>query len=208
MLFGAYPIIFQEIHGLNAGQSGCAFISIMVGCILSIPLSLAFASGYMRRVKANNGVHLPEFRLPQGTVGGIIFALSMLWLGWGGYKSSVSIWVPISSGVFTGIGAVLLFRAFQQYIIDLYRRYAASALGESLILTRSNCSKRDSGSSCISLCIWWCIAYLCSKNVQSYGRTMGLHFPSAANVFPRSCSSSLHAIRPCSKSSFQICDWR
>jgi hypothetical protein len=129
MLFPAYPMIFEEVHGLNAGLGGCAFLSIIVGCVLSVPVSLHFNKGYLRAVAANGGIHAPEFRLPMGLLGGIIFALSILWLGWSGYRATTSIWVPIASGVFTGLGATLVFRAFQTYLIDFYKRYAASALG-------------------------------------------------------------------------------
>lgn len=38
--FAAYPIIFEELRGWNAGEEGLAFLGILVGSILSVIITI------------------------------------------------------------------------------------------------------------------------------------------------------------------------
>lgn len=49
---------------------------------------------------------IPEWRLPPVIIGGVLFAIGLIWFGFSGYKASISIWAPIISGLFSGFGIV------------------------------------------------------------------------------------------------------
>ncbi|GAA6050966.1 hypothetical protein NBRC10513_000880 [Rhodotorula toruloides] len=135
LLFEGYPVIFSEVHHLGPGYSSLPFLSILVGAIISVPVTLWYQKLYLRDVK-REGRHTPEQRLPPALAGGPMIVVSFLWLGWGGYKPHVHWIVPTLSGVLQGVGSVLIFRSMQTYLIDAYERNAASALASNVV-TRS-----------------------------------------------------------------------
>ncbi|BGP46725.1 hypothetical protein JCM10450v2_002573 [Rhodotorula kratochvilovae] len=137
LLFEGYPIIFSEVHHLAPGYSSLPFLSILVGAVISVPVTLWYQKEYMKAVK-REGRHTPEQRLPPAAAGGPMIVVAFLWLGWGGYKPSVHWIVPTLSGVVQGVASVLIFRSMQTYLLDSYERNAASALTSNVVL-RSVC---------------------------------------------------------------------
>ena len=140
--FQAYPIIFQDIHGLNPGEGGLAFVAVAIGSIIG-----CLGSQYWdyRRQRPTNmsveegGSDLPlptseQLRLPITIIAGPFFVIAYFWLGWTSYQS-IPVIVPMLSGLFFGAGSLFLFSGFFNYLTDCYY-YAASALAASTI-TRS-----------------------------------------------------------------------
>lgn len=78
----AYPLVFMGVHGFSAGQSGLTFFGMIVGQILAGGVVLAQQPWYNRKLAANNGVPVPEWRLPSVIAGGISFAIGLFWFGW------------------------------------------------------------------------------------------------------------------------------
>ena len=58
-------------------------------------------SSYNRKLDANHGIPVPEWRLPPVIIGGVSFALGLFWFGWSGYRSDVHWIVPTLSGKYT-----------------------------------------------------------------------------------------------------------
>jgi DHA1 family multidrug resistance protein-like MFS transporter len=116
----AYPIVFQRIHGFNKGVGGLPYFGMIVGQLLggfSIILSQPW---YTRKLLANNGVPIPEWRLPHVIAGGVTFAAGLFWFAWSGYKESIHWIVPTLSGILTGFGLLVIFLQSLNYIIDAY----------------------------------------------------------------------------------------
>ncbi|GAA6059447.1 hypothetical protein JCM10212_005386 [Sporobolomyces blumeae] len=126
LLFEGYPIIFSEIHHLGPGYSSLPFLSTFVGAILSVPITLCYQKRYIATMR-RCGRPTPEARLSQAQYGGVMIVVAFVWLGWSGQYASVPWIVPTLSGLVQGVGSVLIFRACQTYLIDVYARYAASA---------------------------------------------------------------------------------
>jgi DHA1 family multidrug resistance protein-like MFS transporter len=60
----AYPIVFQQIHGFNAGVGGLPYFGL-IGGMLSAGIFIALTQpSYNKKLAANNGVPIPEWRLP------------------------------------------------------------------------------------------------------------------------------------------------
>lgn len=78
----AYPLVFVGVHGFNSGQSGLTFFGMICGQLLAGVFVVAQQPWYTRKLAANNGVPIPEWRLPSIMVGGISFAIGIFWFGW------------------------------------------------------------------------------------------------------------------------------
>jgi hypothetical protein len=142
LFFQAYPIIFQDIHGLNPGEGGLAFVAVAIGSLMG-----CFASQYWdyrrqrprKKSLEEGGVERPpptseQLRLPITMIAGPFFIIAYFWLGWTSYPS-IPVIVPMLSGLWFGAASLLLFAGFFNYLTDCYY-YAASALAASTI-TRS-----------------------------------------------------------------------
>jgi len=130
----AYPLVFQGVHGMNAGVGGLPFFGMMVGIIL-IAMYIIFESrNYNKKLAANDGIPIPEWRLPPVIVGGALFSIGLFWFGWSGYKKSVHWIVPTLSGLFTGAGLLAIFIQCFNYLVDTYLMFAASVIAGNTFL--------------------------------------------------------------------------
>jgi DHA1 family multidrug resistance protein-like MFS transporter len=134
----AYPLVFVGVHGFNSGQSGLTFFGMICGQIIAGAVVLAQQPWYMRKLTANNGVPVPEWRLPSVMAGGISFAIGIFWFGWTGYTPSIHWAVPAASGIFTGFGLMSIFLQALNYLVDAYLMFAASAIAGNTFM-RSLC---------------------------------------------------------------------
>ncbi|KAL8975142.1 MAG: hypothetical protein Q9197_000628 [Variospora fuerteventurae] len=129
LFFQAYPLIFESTYGFNTGTAGLAFLAIAVGAFLSLAIFMYWDSVLVRAKKTNAPWTLIEEyrRLPLACLGGPLYVISLLWLGW---SSNVKVhWiVPILSGIPFGIGFMLIFMALLNYVTDAYEIFAASAM--------------------------------------------------------------------------------
>ncbi|KAI1083725.1 MFS general substrate transporter [Whalleya microplaca] len=134
----AYPLVFQGVHHFNAGQSGLAFFGMIVGQLLAGVAVLLMQPAYQRKLAANNGVPVPEWRLPIVIAGGVAFTGGIFWFGWSGYKADVHWIVPALSGILSGFGLMSIFLQALNYLVDAYLMFAASAIAGNTFL-RSLC---------------------------------------------------------------------
>lgn len=99
----AYPIVFQRIHGMNPGVGGLPYFGMVLGMILAGVYIAATQPAYNRKLEANNGIPVPEWRLPPVIIGGVAFALGLFWFGWSGYRSDIHWIAPTLSGKHSSI---------------------------------------------------------------------------------------------------------
>jgi MFS family permease len=135
MLFGAYPIIYQEERGWSEGIGGLAFLGVVVGMILGLVYMLVDNRRYKRFMESmpEGGTPPPECRLPPSIVGSIALPVGLFWFAWTNGPSvhwSVSI---IGSAPFA-FGCVLVFVSVLTYLVDTYTIYAASVLASTAML--------------------------------------------------------------------------
>lgn len=133
-LLTAYALVFQGVYGFNAGVGGLPYFGIMIGEIIAFVLVVLMNPSYVRKLKANNNIPVPEWRLPLVMAGAPIFAAGCFWFGWTGYSGTIPWIVPTLSGLFTGFGLFTIFLQLLNYIIDAYLMFAASAIAGNTFL--------------------------------------------------------------------------
>ncbi|TVY64274.1 Efflux pump FUBT [Lachnellula suecica] len=133
MLFGAFPIVFEQTRGWSLGIGGLAFVGVMVGMIMAVSYSIWDNKRYAKISEKRDGKAPPESRLPPSMVGSIALPIGLFWFAWTNSPSihwSVSI---IGTAPF-GFGMVLVFLSIMNYLIDSYVIYAASVLAANSVL--------------------------------------------------------------------------
>ncbi|TVY34777.1 putative transporter [Lachnellula subtilissima] len=130
----AYPIVFQEIHGFTGGIGGLPYFGMIVGMVSAGIYIVLLTPQYNRKLAANNGVPIPEWRLLPVVFGGISFAGGLFWFGWSGYRKDIHWIVPTLSGLLTGFGLLSIFLQSLNYLVDAYLMFAASAIAANTFL--------------------------------------------------------------------------
>lgn len=129
--FFAYPVIFGKLYGYNDGQIGLMFIPILIGAGFSL-LVTPIIEKQFRRI-CDSRTPTPEDRLMAALIGAPFIPIAFFLLGATSFKHVI--WVgPASSGIAFGFGMVLCYYAVNNYIIDSYQKYAASALAAKVFL--------------------------------------------------------------------------
>ncbi|KAL8736600.1 MAG: hypothetical protein Q9181_002323 [Wetmoreana brouardii] len=134
----AYPIVFQQIHGFSPGVGGLPYFGMILGQFSAGIYIASTQPSYNRRLDANGGVPIPEWRLFPVILGGIAFTGGLFWFGWSGYQPSTHWIVPTLSGILTGFGLLSIFLQALNYLVDAYLMFAASAIAANTFL-RSIC---------------------------------------------------------------------
>lgn len=137
LMFGAYPIVFQEQRGWSQGVGGLAFIGVAVGMIIAVVYNFFDNQRYQRvndkHVADGERGAPPEARLPPAMLGSVFIPLGLFIFAW---TNSASIhWIVCI--IFTapfGFGMVLTFLAIFGYLIDSYTIYAASVMAANSVL--------------------------------------------------------------------------
>jgi hypothetical protein len=75
MLFGAFPIVFQQERGWSPGVSGLAFLGVLVGFMIAL-LYTVFVENprYAKKLDAEGWLP-PEQRLQPAIIGGILLPI-------------------------------------------------------------------------------------------------------------------------------------
>lgn len=129
--FFAYPVIFNELYGYKDNLIGLMFIPILIGAAFALFTTPILEKQYALICKRRRPT--PEDRLLGAMIGSPFPCIALFILGATSYKHII--WVgPASSGIAFGYGMVLIYYSLNNYIIDTYAKYAASALATKVFL--------------------------------------------------------------------------
>jgi hypothetical protein len=133
LLFGAYPIVFQEVRGWSEGVGGLPFLGVAAGMVLGIVFAGWTNTWYTDEAARNGGVAPAEARLPPAFYGAVAIPVGLFWFAWTDYPSIH--WIsPVLAGVPFGYGFTVVFLAVTNYLVDSYTIFAASALAANTVL--------------------------------------------------------------------------
>lgn len=133
MLFGAFPIVYQQGRGWSPGIGGLSFIGVAVGMVIAVCYSIWDNKRYANLSDAHKGFAPPEARLPPTFVGALAISIGLFWFAWTN-GANIHWIVSIIAGAPFGFGTVLIFLGVMNYLIDTYTIYAASVLAANSVL--------------------------------------------------------------------------
>ena len=95
---------------MSPGVAGLAFPPIGIGACIAVVIFLWYDRFLANaQLRGEAWPTIEEYRrLPLACVGGVLWAISLFWVGWSAFESVHWI-VPILSGVTLGMGFVLIF---------------------------------------------------------------------------------------------------
>jgi DHA1 family multidrug resistance protein-like MFS transporter len=136
----AYPLVFQGKHHFSPGVGGLPYFGMIIGEIIAGIVIGIRQPSFNRKLVANGGFPIPEWRCPEIIAGGISFSVGLFWYGWTGYKASIPWIVPTLSGLMLGFGIMSIFLQSLNYLVDAYLmvRYFLSPYLFHLSLCRMN----------------------------------------------------------------------
>ncbi|KAK9452920.1 major facilitator superfamily domain-containing protein [Dipodascopsis uninucleata] len=133
MFFFAYPVVFVEDKGYSFGITGLMFIPIAAGVVIAALISPLVNRHYMKLSNKYNGRPPAEVRLIPMMISCWFIPVGLFIFAWTSYPSLT--WVgPCLAGLPCGIGFCLLYNAANNYLVDSYQHYAASALAAKTFL--------------------------------------------------------------------------
>ncbi|GAA5853949.1 hypothetical protein JCM5353_002308, partial [Sporobolomyces roseus] len=133
LMFGAFPIVFQQDRGWSAGLASLPFIGVGLGMITAVIINVFENKRYVKNLIANGGSLPPEARLPLCCFAGVVLPVGLFWFAWT-TQPSVHWIVPVIASFPFGLSMVLVFLTMFSYLIDVYYVFAASALAANAVL--------------------------------------------------------------------------
>nr|OQO21459.1 hypothetical protein B0A51_11777 [Rachicladosporium sp. CCFEE 5018] len=134
LCFVAYPIVFQQIRGWNAGIGGLAFVGIGIGSMIVIcaePLIRRMINAH--KPDPETGKPPPEAGVSVVCIAAVLLPIGEIWFAWTGTPDHHWI-VPILAGIPFGAGNCGIFIYGSNYLVHSYGIYAASALAGNAVL--------------------------------------------------------------------------
>lgn len=127
-LYTNFQAIYGNLYGFSPTQVGLVFLAPGAGFILALWLVVPkIDTVYNILTSRNHDEPKPEFRLPLANIGCVLLPISLFWLAWT-VEYRIYWFVPVLSTTFFAFGQLIIFNSVQNYYIDSFVRYAASAI--------------------------------------------------------------------------------
>ena len=125
--------IYRDGYGFTTEQVGLLYLGPGIGFIFAVwfivPRIDTVRNALTRR---NNHKPRPEFRLPLANIGAVFLPVSLFWFAWT-VQAHTHWTASISATFFYGIGQVTILNTSQNYYIDCFEQYAASAIAAGAV---------------------------------------------------------------------------
>jgi len=117
-------------YSFNSEQVGLLYLGPGLGFLTAVLFLVPrIDTIYNKLTDRNNGKALPEYRLPLANVGSVLIPASLFAFAWlVEYRENVHWFATIVPTFFYGVGQVTVFNTVQNYYIDSFSKYAASAI--------------------------------------------------------------------------------
>ncbi|KAL9606111.1 MAG: hypothetical protein Q9179_000737 [Wetmoreana sp. 5 TL-2023] len=132
-LYTNFEAIYGGQYGFSTTQVGLAYLGSGSGfliCLWFIVPKIDTIYNYLS--EKHNGEPKPEYRLPLANIGAVLIPISLLWFAWT-VQYNVHWAVTILSTVFFGLGQLTILNTVQNYYIDSFSKYAASAIAAGAV---------------------------------------------------------------------------
>jgi len=134
LLFTTYTFVYEETYHFSSSNVGLSYISTGIGFFVGLILIGGSADRVFKALKAkNNGVAKPEYRLPPLLFGAWFVPAGLFLYGWTA-QYHIQWAVPMIGGLLFGVGMIAALLCIQNYLIDAFGAYAASATAANTLL--------------------------------------------------------------------------
>ena len=121
-------IFSHEPYNFDSEKVGLLYLGPGIGFLLSVWFIIPkIDTVYNRLTEKNHGKAMPEYRLPLANIGSVLVPASLFWFAWT-VEYRLHWAICISATFFYGLGQVVIFNTIQNYYIDSFSKYAASAI--------------------------------------------------------------------------------
>jgi multidrug resistance protein len=125
--------IYSDLYGFDTEMVGLLYLGPGLGFLFAVWFLVPrIDTVYKKLTSQNNGKAKPEFRLPLANIGAIFIPGSLFWFAWTVEKHA-HWFASISGTFFYGIGQVMILNTTQNYFIDSFEKYAASAIAAGTV---------------------------------------------------------------------------
>ena len=132
-LYTNFQAIYGDRYGFNTTQVGLMYLGPGLGFLTAVWFIVPkIDTIYNTLGRKNNGEAKPEYRLPLANIGAVLIPLSLFWFAWT-VQYRVHWTVPLLSTVFFGLGQITILNTVQNYYIDSFSKYAASAIAAGAV---------------------------------------------------------------------------
>jgi len=132
-LYTNFEDIYGDRYGFSTTGVGLMYLGPGLGFFIAVWFLVPrIDSIYNTLTKRNNGEPKPEFRLPLANIGAVLIPLSLFWFAWT-VEFRVHWTVPLLATVFFGLGQITILNTVQNYYIDSFSAYAASAIAAGAV---------------------------------------------------------------------------
>jgi MFS family permease len=127
-LYTQFSSIYGGDYGFSTVQIGLTYLAPGLGFLSAVWFLVPRIDNVFNYLtKKNNGESKPEYRLPLANVGSILLPITLFMFAWT-VEYHVHWAVTLLATFFYGIGQVAIFNSVQNYYIDAFEKYAASAI--------------------------------------------------------------------------------
>ncbi|PQE27460.1 hypothetical protein CJF31_00009072 [Rutstroemia sp. NJR-2017a BVV2] len=127
-LYTQFSSIYGGDYGFSTIEIGLTYLAPGLGFLSAVWFLVPRIDNVFNYLtKKNNGESKPEYRLPLANVGSVLLPISLFVFAWT-VEYHVHWAVTLVATFFYGIGQVAIFNSVQNYYIDAFEKYAASAI--------------------------------------------------------------------------------
>ena len=125
--------IYQDDYGFSTEKVGLLYLGPGSGFLFAVWFLVPRIDTVYKSLTAKNHEKArPEFRLPLANIGSVCIPMSLFWFAWAVEKHA-HWFVSIAATFFYGIGQVMILNSTQNYFIDSFEKYAASAIAAGTV---------------------------------------------------------------------------
>jgi predicted MFS family arabinose efflux permease len=125
--------IYSALYGFNTEQVGLLYLGPGLGFLFAVLVLVPRIDTVYKSLTAkHNDKAKPEFRLPLANIGAVFIPVSLFWFAWT-IEKHAHWFASISATFFYGIGQVMILNSTQNYYIDSFEKYAASAIAAGTV---------------------------------------------------------------------------
>lgn len=121
-------IFSEKPYKFDSEQIGLLYLGPGLGFLFSVWFLVPkIDTVFNALTHKNNGKSIPEYRLPLANIGAVLIPLSLFGFAWT-VEYKLHFMIPIAISFVYGFGQVVILNTVQNYYIDSFEKYAASAI--------------------------------------------------------------------------------